>query len=169
VFDARLAERSWLGRPVLQALAAGPSPIGWALSTDDLDLDRAEMNAAGASLDPARPGERRRPDGGIVRWRLGLPPAIDLARPFLIEHDRSAAEWTAGDRAARAAAKVRLRGLAVPVVRIEGLPGAADGVTVGDQVVGLAGPGADRPIVSLAGVPGGPSSVDALGCRWLLE
>ena len=56
VADPRLAERSWLGRPTLRALASGDAAICWAIATDDLDLERAQMNADGANLGAAIPG-----------------------------------------------------------------------------------------------------------------
>ena len=169
VFDHRLAERSWLGRATLAALPDAPAAICWALSTDDIDLDRSAMNAAGARLAQATSGERRRPDGEIVRWRLALPAEVGLGRPFLIEHDGSAAEWTATDRAARAATPARVMGLALPVDAIEGLPDAADGIWLGEQVVGIGGPDANGPTVRIGGLDRDGARADALGCRWLLD
>ncbi len=172
VFDARLAERSWLGRATLAALEANPNAataVAWAISTDDLDLDRAELNAAGASLGKPTAGERRRTDGTVVRWRLSLPPDVDLARPFLIEHDMTAAEWTPEDRANRAASPARVAGLALPVGAIEGLPDVEDGAALGDQVVGIADRDDARPIVRVTGLNRGAAVADALGCRWLID
>ncbi len=168
-FDVRLAERSWLGRATLSGSVAAPRAICWAIATDDIDLDRSALNADGAALNAATNGERRRPDGQIVRWRLALPAEVDLARPFLIEHDMSAAEWTPQDRAARAAIEPRVVGLALPVAAIEGLQDAAEGVAVGDQVVGLAGEGTSIPTVRISGGTRGGVAVEALGCRWLLD
>ncbi len=68
------------------------------------------------------PGERRRPDGRLVRWSLARAGAVGPAEPpFLIEHDVTAAEWTAAERAARAAethpigGSLRLSGLELAV------------------------------------------------------
>ena len=169
VFDPQLAERSWLGRPTLRAMAHGPAAICWAIASDDLDLDRAEMNAAGARLAPAASGERRRPDGRVARWRLALPPEVGLDRPFLIEHDPSAAEWTPQDRAERAADPARLLALELPVDRIEGLRPAAADVAIGEQRVRLAGPDVAEPTIRLGGLDRGGGNVHALGCRWLVE
>ena len=169
VTDARLAERSWLGLATLRALATADAAIGWAISTDNLDLDRAAMNASGASLGAPVAGERRRPDGRIVRWRLALPAHVDLARPFLIEHDLAAAEWTPEDRAARAAGPARVLGIELPVDAVEGLPTSTGEAKVGDQLVRVAGPATGRPTVRIDGL--GRSGIEAvlLGCRWLLE
>jgi Glyoxalase-like domain len=169
VADRRLAERSWLGRATLRALPAAPKAIGWAISTDDLDLERAQMNADGASLAMPISGERRRPDGETVRWRLALPPEIDLERPFLIEHDVTAAEWTPDARATRAASPGRVLVIELPVDAIEGLPTSGVETTVGDQLVRAAGPAAGRPTVRIGGLDRGGVEAVLLGCRWLLE
>jgi glyoxalase-like protein len=64
-------------------------------------------------------GERRRPDERVVRWRLAHPADLSPIAPFLIEHDRAAAEWTDADRHARAeerhplGGRARLAGLEV--------------------------------------------------------
>jgi fermentation-respiration switch protein FrsA (DUF1100 family) len=168
VFDRRLAERSWLGRPTLRGLADGPTPICWALSTDDLDLDRAEMNSAGATLGAAFAGERRRPDGQIVRWRLALPPEVDLARPFLIEHDTAAAEWTPENRAERAAAPARVLALSLPVDGVEGMPTPAGGTRAGNQSVTIAGSKAGLTTIVIGGLDRVGVEGQLLGCRWQL-
>jgi hypothetical protein len=168
VFDARLAQRSWLGRPTLAALP-GPTAICWALSTDDLDLDRFEMNGAGAQLGASLAGERRRPDGRTVRWRLALPPEVDLQRPFLIEHDMTAAEWTEEDRAERLANPARLLHLQLPVDAVDGMPGARIGTALGDQLVRAAGASLELPAVRIGGLARGSAEVTALGCKWLID
>ena len=170
VFDPQLAARSWLGAPTLQAMDRGaPEAICWAIATDDLDLDRAEMNAAGASLGPASGGERRRPDGETVRWRLALPRAVDLARPFLIEHDQSAAEWSPSDRAERAQGRARVRSLDLPVDAIEGLPEDDEEQPLGHQRVRAMGASGDLPTVVIGGLDRGGIATDVLGCHWRVE
>src|SRR5215208_366795 len=77
VADPRAAERSWLGRAIVHAPTPSPGRTGgtaicWAIATDDGDLDRNQMHADGAALGQPIAGERRRPDGGVVRWRLAL-------------------------------------------------------------------------------------------------
>lgn len=163
VDDPALARSSWLGRPALAALP-GPRAICWALSSDDIDSDRADMNARGAELGTPVPGERRRPDGQIVRWKLALPAEVALDRPFLIEHDTTAAEWSEADRAERAALAGRLTAVELPVVAIEGLaPGQ-----YGDQRVGTLDDSSGVPTIRVAGAAR-RDPVSMLGCLWILE
>jgi len=105
VFDERLAAGSWWGRRALEVIAAGGGYIGLALASDDLAADVERLRGQGSPISDPLAGERARPDGEIVRWRIGrLPePDPDLGLAFLIEHDASAAEWRPSDRAARAA------------------------------------------------------------------
>lgn len=118
VFDPDLAGRSWLGRPVLAALERGGGLVTWAVAVDDLD-ETLRWTPPDAGLVGPLDGERRRPDDRLVRWRLAHPTALSRTAPFLIEHDRAAAEWTADDRAARAdeshpiGGRARLAGLEV--------------------------------------------------------
>ena len=169
VFDPGLAERSWLGRAVLRARsAADPTAICWAIATDDLDLDRAGMNLDGAALGDAVPGERRRPDGQIVRWRLALPAEVDLERPFLIEHDGTAAEWSPEDRAARSMEPARILGVDLPVDSIEGLPATGDEHTIGTQWVRAAGGATGSATIRIGGLARGGAEADMLGCHWIL-
>ena len=167
VDDRTLARGSWLGKPALAALP-GPAAICWALSSDRLETDRDDMNARGASLGATIPGERRRPDGRIVRWRLALPPDVALDRPFLIEHDTTAAEWSSADRAERAVRPEWLAALELPVGAVEGLAPDGDTVRFGNQAVRLAGRAADGPAIRIAGVAR-RAAASMLGCTWLLE
>jgi hypothetical protein len=103
VFDRALAERSWIGAPTVRALDAGGGLATWAAATDDIDGDVARLNADGALLPAPIAGERLRPDGRVVRWRLSAPRELGPERPpFLIEHDPTAAEWSPDERATRA-------------------------------------------------------------------
>lgn len=117
VFDRELAGRSWFGRPILAALERGGGLATWAIAVDDLDA--AIRWAPPAALSGPIDGERRRPDDRVVRWRLAHPDAISATEPFLIEHDLDGAEWTPGERAARAGevhaigGRVRMLGLEV--------------------------------------------------------
>ncbi len=131
VFDRDLAARSWIGAPSLRALDGGGGLATWAVATDAIDEDVARLNARGANLAAPIDGERRRPDGAVVRWRLAAPRELGPATPpFLIEHDPTAAEWTAPERAARAAqthplgASVRLETLELEVPDIARASGA---------------------------------------------
>lgn len=119
VFDVELAGRSWLGRPVLAALATGGGLVSWAIAVDDLD-EALRWAPSDHALDGPLHGERIGGDGRVVRWRLARPEPIGPTAPFLIEHDRTAAEWTPDERAIRADARhplggrVRLARLEVP-------------------------------------------------------
>lgn len=66
--------------PMLQR---GEGLAGVALRTDDLDAEIARLRRGGFTVSDALPGERQRPQGTIIRWRLAL---IDGGfEPFLIE------------------------------------------------------------------------------------
>lgn len=116
VFDRALAERSWIGTPVVRALDAGGGLATWAVATDDLEGDVARLNAGGAGLAEPIAGERVRPDDRVVRWRLSVPRELGPERPpFLIEHDATSAEWSPEERAARADGPARLSVLELSV------------------------------------------------------
>jgi len=102
VFDASLAADSWLGRPVLATLETGGGLATWAVAVDDLDAELRWTKPDGGLTAPIA-GERRRPDGGVVRWRLAHPSSLSPTSPFLIQHDTTSAEWTPADRRTRAA------------------------------------------------------------------
>jgi hypothetical protein len=109
VWDRALAEVSWIGAPTLRALdRGGERATGglatFGLATDDLDDDLARFRDVGANLEGPFAGERARPDGRVVRWRVAAPPRLDPEEPpFLIEHDPTAAEWTPDERTSRSA------------------------------------------------------------------
>jgi hypothetical protein len=111
VFDPELARESWLGRRVLASLERGGGLVTWAISVDDLDGALRWAPSDRRLLGPFD-GERRRPDGRIVRWRLARPEEISPTAPFLIEHDLQAAEWSAAEREARQAEQHPLGGRA---------------------------------------------------------
>ena len=100
VFDPELADRSWLGRPVLASLERGGGLVTWAIAVSDLD-DAMRWAPPDADLEGPFDGERRRDDGRVVRWRLARPAAVSPTAPFLIEHDVTGAEWTPAERDAR--------------------------------------------------------------------
>jgi hypothetical protein len=109
VFDPALAAASWIGAPTLRALEAGGGLATWAIGSDDIDTDVAALRTRGSDLAAPIGGERVRPDGRVVRWRLSAGPRLDPDRtPFLIEHDTTAAEWTPDERVERAAGSARL-------------------------------------------------------------
>ncbi len=127
VFDEALAGGSWWGAHMRSVLAKGTdAQAGLVFATDDLDADIARLRAQGSGLGEPTAGERRRPDGDVVRWRSARPPAPDqeLGLMFVIEHDPNGAEWRAEDRAARAAdempglGRVRLARVEMPAADV---------------------------------------------------
>lgn len=187
VFDAMLAAASWVGAPTLRALETGGGLATWAIASDDLDADLAALRAAGSDLAPPVDGERTRPDGRVVRWRLSAGPNLGPGRPpFLIEHDASGAEWTPADRAERAATTGRLTILELAVedvnrtsqvlLRSVGLRfrpslsgGGARDADIGRQIVRLRrglGTPLPRAIVHLTGPTVSRVDVEALGMSW---
>ena len=111
VFDPELAAGSWVGAPTLRALERGGGLATWAVASDAIAGDVEALRARGSDLAAPVPGQRHRPDGEVVRWRLAAAAHLgpDLP-PFLIEHDPDAAEWTPADRSARAAGEARATG-----------------------------------------------------------
>jgi hypothetical protein len=194
VFDPALATASWIGAPALRALDAGGGFATWAIATDDLDAEWAVLRAGGSSLGEARPGERQRPDGAMVRWRLAAAdPLGPTEPPFLIEHDVTAAEWTTADRGASSAEAERLGGsidletLELPVddpnatsqrlLRAVGLRfrpslagGGARDANIGRQIVRLRRRrgGVATPTIRLRAGSGDDRSVELFGCRWVV-
>ena len=117
----KLAEASWVGRPVLRAADAGGGFAMWAAATTGIQAEVAALRAAGSDIADPIDGERVRPDGRVVRWTLAESPSMGpLEPPFLIEHDLAAAEWSTAERAERAAQRhpiggpVRFEALELP-------------------------------------------------------
>jgi Glyoxalase-like domain len=189
VFDPDLAAASWVGAPTRRTLAAGGGLATWAIATDAIDDDVRALRERGSDLAEPIAGERVRPDGPSVRWRLSAAGRLDRELPpFLIEHDQSAAEWTPADRTARAAGPARLTTLEIAVgdvsatvgrfLRTTGLrfrpslagAGARD-ADIGAQTVRLR-PSRDtgRPPATIhLAIDGAPrEQADLLGCRWIV-
>lgn len=62
-----------------------PTPIGWAVRSNDLEDVRRRAQAAGLKFSGPTPGARNRPDGKTLRWStLNLEAAGPLA-PFFIQ------------------------------------------------------------------------------------
>ena len=196
VFDRTLAETSWVGAPAVRALDAGGGLATWAIASDALDVDVERLRATGADLGEPHSGERRRPDGTVVRWRLAAARRLGPAEPpFFIEHDPASAEWLPAERAARTGQRHPIGG----PVRLETLELPVDEVNVAIQRFGrtvglrfrpsLAGGGSrdavvGRQTVRLRPRRGGPAAatvhltvaariesraVDLVGCRWLVR
>ncbi len=65
---------------------AKPRLVGWAAHTGDLGTFAARLRGAGIAFDGPTPGERRRPDGGILRWKtINLHDDQAGLLPFFIE------------------------------------------------------------------------------------
>jgi hypothetical protein len=118
----KLAEASWVGRPVVRAAEAGGGFAMWAAATRGIREEVDQLRARGSDLSDPIAGERVRPDGRIVRWMLAEAPSLGpLEPPFLIEHDMTAAEWSPAERDERAAqhhpigGPVRFETLELPV------------------------------------------------------
>ena len=190
VFDAALAADSWWGAHMARLLTgAAAAYAGLALASDDLLADIERLRAIGAPISDPIAGERRRPDGELVRWRIArlAQPEPELGLTFLIEHDPTSAEWGAQDRAARAGqvhpigtpARLALVELPVTDVRATTLRllrqlglqfrpslagrGARD-TSIGRQTLRLSGEAGQPGITVRAG--GAARQAQLLGCRW---
>ena len=190
--DPDAAARTWFGAAVATALAdASAGPAGVVVASDDLDADAAVTRAAEVSA-----GQRTRPDGRVVRWRTARSRAFGSPGPwplvFMIEHDRTAAEWTDAERAARATAvhplgtPVRLRSVALGATAVTGMVGrvgrelallfrpalaggGARDAALGRQTLRVAPARPQEPRLTID-LEGGSTArdLDLLGCRWRL-
>jgi hypothetical protein len=195
VFDRALAEESWLGAPTVRMLDRGGGLATWAIATDSLLPELARLRAAGSDLGESMAGERLRPDGAVVRWRVALPPRLGpVEPPFLIEHDLAAAEWTPTDRMARSGqhhpvgGSVSLEAVELSVDDLNGsrqrlgrsvglrfrpsLAGAGcRDASVGRQIVRLRPRrgGSTAALIHLAGPVSDERVGEFLGCRWTIR
>lgn len=193
--DPGVAQGSWLGVPTIAALEGGGGLATWAIATNSIDADIVELRSNGARFGDSMPGERERPDGAVVCWRLAIGGALGPTEPpFLIEHEPFSAEWTDEDRAARGTERhpiggpVRLEVLELPVpdvpIAVEALARAADlrfrpslagggarDANLGRQIVRVrpAHGTSVAPGIRLESPAGDDRSVDALGCRWTVR
>jgi Glyoxalase-like domain len=186
VYDRELAAASWVGVPTLRALEAGGGLATWAVTSDDIEADAGRLREEGSDLALPIGGERVRPDGRVVRWRLAATHALAPdAPPFLIEHDTSAAEWTPAERAERAAGTSRLDLLELRVDEVDRTSRAfarTVGVRFRPSLVGAGARDADigsqrirlRPrrggsrMASIELSIAGHDEVELLGCRWVV-
>jgi catechol 2,3-dioxygenase-like lactoylglutathione lyase family enzyme len=193
VFDSDLARARGIGAATEALLEAGAEGLAsFAIATDDIDGDVARLRRLGAPYDDPAPGERRRRDGEVIRWRTALPERIGPdGLPFLIQHEDAGPEWSAAARQRRRDAiqpfggRAALAAVMLPVSdpeaaaerhgRLLGLPvsqradGAAE-LPIGPQVLRFVpGSTADAVEVVIAGSSGQPRSADLLGCRFRIE
>lgn len=61
----------------------GEGPVGFCLSSDDLNADAEKIRLRGASVNPPLDGGRVRPDGVWMQWRIAWVEELQL--PFIIE------------------------------------------------------------------------------------
>ena len=123
--DRALAAANAIGAAALVALDAGePGLVAWAIATDGARREVAALRVAGSSIGDALPGERKRPDGAVIRWHTATAPPLAIDRPpFLIEHELGGPEWSDEARRARAAfvhpfgGRARLVGLELAVMQ----------------------------------------------------
>jgi len=186
VWDRALATANPIGAAALAALDAGtPGLVTWAIATDDARREVSALREAGSGIGDAQPGERVRPDGGVVRWHVAIAPPLASERPpFLIEHELGGPEWSDEARQARAAfihpfgGRARIVGLELAVARPEDVamafartigvafrpaPGAGPGeleALVGDHSIRLvaAAPGSGQWSGSASRSASGPAS-----------
>jgi hypothetical protein len=195
VFDRDLAAHSWWGAHIARLLTTSAAAYaGLALASDDLDTDIARLRALGSPISDPIPGERRRADGEMARWRIGRLPEPDpeLGLVFLIEHDTTGAEWRPEERSARAeqfhpigtTGRLALAELPVSDVRSSTLRllrqlglqfrpslagrGARD-TTIGRQTLRLRPAGPDSAVTIMVRAGQSVRQADLLGCRWELE
>ena len=188
VLDGDLVRASWIGAPTVRALEAGGGLATWAVATDAIDADVGRLRELGSDLAEPVAGERTRPDGRVVRWRLAAPATLgpDLP-PFLIEHDPTGAEWTPAERVERATAPGRLDRLELAVDDVDRVSrgftrtlgarfrpslvgGGVRDTDIGPHRLRLrprrGGPTAATIALSIAGAP--PTDLELLGCRWVI-
>ncbi len=89
VEDRAIAAQSAFGRSVLSGLAAGDGLWRLALRTEDMAATIAAMHSSGVACPDPVPGERLRPDGTRLSWRLAFPegPHDGGTPPMLIAWD----------------------------------------------------------------------------------
>ena len=68
---------------------SGPTPVGWAVSTTDVEGFRAYYASLGVSVSTAEPGSRVRPDGSVLKWvTFGFDRIENPLVPFFIKWDQ---------------------------------------------------------------------------------
>lgn len=194
VFDEAIAANSWFGSHIAGILSDRLAGFaGLAFASTDLVADVAALRAQSSPILGPDDGQRVRPDGRVVRWRVGRLPEADraLGLAFLIEHETASAEWSPSERETRAAAEHpigtsgRLARVEIPVADVSrtrsrllatlGLKfrpslegGGARDTSIGEQTLRLSRVLGGRPtIVIKAGRQ--TSYMPLLGCEFRLE
>ncbi|MGE5620417.1 MAG: VOC family protein [Sphingomonadaceae bacterium] len=77
------------GQILLDFLSRREGYLGFALSSDDLNGDLADIRDRGLDLEGPIRGSRQRPDGTVMTWRMAVSPEDPWGRllPFVIQHD----------------------------------------------------------------------------------
>lgn len=110
--DPEEAAQNPLSRRVTGALERGSPLAAWAVRVADLEpveerLRKLRMNDLGI-----RDGSRRRPDGGLLRWRsLQVAQGLQPALPFFIEWAVADADHPGAAPVSHPAGEVRLGGV----------------------------------------------------------
>jgi hypothetical protein len=200
VFNRELAGASWWGVRMLDVIGRagdrGGGYAGMAFACDDLETEIVRLRALGSAISDPIDGQRARPDGQVVRWRIARLPAPDpeLGLLFLIEHDSTSAEWRTEDRAARAAeelpqlGRARLTRVELPVADVArslmrllrdlGLQfrpslagGGARDTSIASQTLRIrpAAGGASPTIGMRASALAEARHTTLLGCRWVID
>ena len=73
----------------------GYGPAGYALSTDDLDEDVADMKSRGVLVSDIRDGSRELPDGRVLKWRIAH--VDEQVFPLFLE-DETPRRWRVPDQ-----------------------------------------------------------------------
>lgn len=189
VFDRDLVVSSAtfaVGNAALALLDRGTEGLAtYALATDALAADVADLRDRGSPIGGPVHGSRIRPDGEAVRWITAFPQLGRERPPFLIEHEYAGAEWGAPARTTRAAfahpggGRVRLGSLELPVrdpdavatehSRVLGLAFEGGQARAGRQAITLRHGGEhEPPVVRLDADPGtSPLDIITLGLRWI--
>jgi len=194
VEDAEAARAWGVGGGASALLEHGEEGVtAFAIATDDIAADVATLRAGGSPFRTPQPGDRRRPDGEVVRWQTALPDELGPdGLPFLIEHELQGAEWGRAARDARAELIHPFGGKAV-LARLElavadpaaaaarhhagvGLEVVADPdgtpeLPIGPQLLRFVRRtrGEPRATIAIDGTAGQPRSVELFGTRFLLE
>src|SRR5664280_791897 len=105
IWNRALAAANPIGAAAVTALDTGLlGLVTWAIATDGARREVASLRTAGSPIGDAVPGERHRPDGGVVHWHTAAAAPLGPGRPpFLIEHELAGPEWGEEARRARAA------------------------------------------------------------------